>query len=833
MIARDGRVLVTDFGLARHVGATPTSPEHEGQRQPTEASDARITREGAIVGTPAYMAPEQYAVGGGDARSDQFGFCVAAWEALYGQRPYPGDSLPELIASVLDARIADPPSGRAVPAWLRRVLERGLRYASAERWASMHELLLRLERGAVRRRARLRLLTLGLCVGVAGIAWTAHRMHRDALAEECRERGSEIADDWSPADRAWLHDAFAKTGTRMAATTADRVAPWLDAWTARWQQIRAKSCRAHALEGRDDDLAARSEQCLVDRRGALQSAIASFGAADAATVHRAVRLVAALPPVEPCDDAVYLSSRPLPPQALLHETMSLRTDAMRATGMASSGDHEQAVAVAEDALQRAETLGWPPLTAEIRTVLASVLEDAGDYEAAQQELEQAYTIAGLAQAPETAATAAIEAIFIVGSRRGRIDEALVWARTAEVTIAALEPDADGPLTADRLNVESVVLRKAGRHAEGDAAGRRALEIRERTLGAEHPAVATSLNNLANGAVERADFAAARELHERALGIRERMLGPDHPEVAMSATNLSAIALRQGRLDDAQALSRRALTIQESVLGPDHIDLAPALANFGNVLLTRREYALALPLFERVLAAQEKALGPEHRDIAAALNSLATAYGGVGRFADEIVLKERAVAISERQAGSPTPQLASLLTGLGAAYGRAGRLDEAIATFERGLAIVRATDSAPGVTGILLNGLGLLHVRRGDLDKAERLLEESLPLLEGRSADLPPAHTNLARLRRAQGRWDEALALLDRSEALWDAIQAGPSARAESMLVEALVRDDQGDRAAAVALAETALAAVRDAGDHVEIQREIEATLERWRPRAHQ
>src|SRR4051812_19478493 len=193
MVSRDRHVRVMDFGLARQVqeksGAAaapasrlpPISPEvkagHSGVVQPisirilsgssasndgpptmvvaTDPSapisiegrtrsgmfDARLTRTGAMMGTPAYMAPEQFLGTPTDARSDQFSFCIALYEALYGERPFEGSTMSTLTANVVQGNVRDAPAGSKIPLWLRKVLLRGLMPRAKDRWPSMEALL--------------------------------------------------------------------------------------------------------------------------------------------------------------------------------------------------------------------------------------------------------------------------------------------------------------------------------------------------------------------------------------------------------------------------------------------------------------------------------------------------------------------------------------------------------------------------------------------------------------------------------------------------------------------------------------------------------------------
>ena len=104
-------------------------------------SRRRSRATGAMMGTPAYMAPEQFLGVGTDARTDQFSFCVALYEALYGQRPFGGNTLYALTNNVVQGRVREVPADARVPAWLRKVVLRGLRSNPAERYPSMAELI--------------------------------------------------------------------------------------------------------------------------------------------------------------------------------------------------------------------------------------------------------------------------------------------------------------------------------------------------------------------------------------------------------------------------------------------------------------------------------------------------------------------------------------------------------------------------------------------------------------------------------------------------------------------------------------------------------------------
>ncbi|NJK31875.1 MAG: serine/threonine protein kinase [Deltaproteobacteria bacterium] len=142
LVGKDGRVRVSDFGLA-HLHDEPTRTESTDS-SPAPA-DPRLTRTDEVVGTLAYMAPEQLRNTGLDARSDQFAYCVAMWEAVSGKRPYVGEKADALLAAIDSGRRE---GGEQLPRWLRRTLERGMAAEPGQRFESMKALLEVLRKGA-------------------------------------------------------------------------------------------------------------------------------------------------------------------------------------------------------------------------------------------------------------------------------------------------------------------------------------------------------------------------------------------------------------------------------------------------------------------------------------------------------------------------------------------------------------------------------------------------------------------------------------------------------------------------------------------------------------
>ena len=223
MVGDDGRVRVLDFGLARAV-AEPRD------RNALVALRADVTH-GAILGTPAYMAPEQHDGAAIDAAADQFAFCVTLHEALWKRRPFAGESDAEVRQAIAD-RAIQRPAGVRVPAALRRIVERGLAERPSDRFTSMTELLGELER-VLRRRARtmqLAAIAIALVIG-ASTAWALRPRAEPpptdeivVLAGKARDAAAEVLFVYPPPDDPSRPTAFRRVLELEALGNDDAIA---------------------------------------------------------------------------------------------------------------------------------------------------------------------------------------------------------------------------------------------------------------------------------------------------------------------------------------------------------------------------------------------------------------------------------------------------------------------------------------------------------------------------------------------------------------------------------------------------------------------------------
>lgn len=190
LVGADGRVRVTDFGLAR--AATDPHRDTESDDAPPQSLAAAMTETGAIVGTLAYMAPEQMAHGVADASSDLFSFCVAFYEALYGERPFAGGTATELYGAASHGRIQLAARGARVPAWLRRSVLRGLCADRCDRPAGVTALLADIDRRQRRHRGMLLAATAGALLTVTGLVALDVREDASTAAAEAYATATEL-----------------------------------------------------------------------------------------------------------------------------------------------------------------------------------------------------------------------------------------------------------------------------------------------------------------------------------------------------------------------------------------------------------------------------------------------------------------------------------------------------------------------------------------------------------------------------------------------------------------------------------------------------------------
>ncbi len=398
----------------------------------------------------------------------------------------------------------------------------------------------------------------------------------------------------------------------------------------------------------------------------------------------------------------------------------------------NNGKYDDAKPLLEQALALRERVfnGESPAVAVSLNNLAELHFQQGEYAQAEPLFVRALAILEQALGPDDPEVAnSLNNLAVLYGTQGRYSQVEpLLTRALAIRAKALAPD--DPAVANSLNNLAMLYRDQGQFAQAEPLLARALAIYERALGPDHPSVAVSLNNLASIHQVQGEFARGEPLFMRALAIYERALGPDHPLVATSLNNLASVYQSQGEYAQAEPLFIRALAIREKANGPDHPDVAGSLMSLASLYQAQGEYAQAEPLFTRAVAIREKALGPDHPDVAADLNSLAELYLDQGQYTRAEPLLTRALGIRERAHGPEHPDVAADLNSLAELYLAQGQHARAEPLFTRALAIrERALDPENPAVAVSLNNLAAVYQAQGQYAEAEPLFIRALAIRE--------------------------------------------------------------------------------------------------------
>jgi tetratricopeptide (TPR) repeat protein len=846
-----GRICVTDFGLA---GTEPGAFERAATA-PIEAGDATghttaLTRTGAVMGTPHYMSPEQFRGEPASAASDQFSFCVALYEAIYGGHPFGGTTFAELAMAVTEGELREPP--RRGPGWLRRTLERGLARDPAHRFASMTALV-----GELARDRKARWIRTGAVLGALAVTGGIVLAVRGAPAVSCDSGADRVARVWNPVRRAQLAGAFSAASRPRALETYARIAPLVDDWTAAWMIGHRDACEATRVRGEQSAGALDLRtNCLDQRLAEVGAFVDALATGDGVTIDHALDAALRLPSIAPCSHATGDVALPASANQAAQVT-ALRT-ALARSGAELELGHFAAARARADALRGiARTIGYAPAIAdvaraageaELRLADRAAIDDlraavhtartardtpselaasAGLVEALTRlagKYELALELSNLADASAAAAPPAIELAVHLDDARGDLELARGMPQLArtrfEHALARAEPvlGRDHIAVIDTLERLGNVLKVQGKFAEARALYERVLATRQRLEAPDHPDVANAIDNLGNVARAESKLDAAQQLFERALAIRIAALGQDHPAVADSYNNLGALAADRGDPSGARRYFERARAVYEHVYGADSVELAGALTNLGNSLVVVHDFPAAIAVLERSRSLFEAKLGPNDEHVAYAVSELGVVAERQGRLDDALALIRQAEKVEIAAQGPDHPDVADYLEREASVLTSQGKLAETEPILTRAIAIYRgAYGSEHPRVAIGLGALAQLQGRRDDYKGALATWQDALAIFEH---TLPADHPNLtfalAGIGDALtelGRPTEALPYLDRALAIRTSRHMPPEQVAEiHFYFAAALVAASATRARAIQEARTALALYKEAGD---------------------
>ena len=771
MVGRDGRVRVMDFGLAL---------------APPNASSDRNTDKPRPQGTPSYMAPEQFS-GHPDERSDQFSFCVAMYEAFYGERPYGGQTAAEIVFSINSGL---PPERGGVPAWLAAAVRRGLSADASLRWPTMDALLAELTHDRNRRQRRVKAAVAAVALGGLG-ALAASWLTRTTPCEGARDQLTAI---WDDTQRHKVRAALLATERAYATDTWERLRQHLDAYGDRWVNSHTDACLATNVRAEQSEalLDARM-RCLHDRRTALDALVGTLVEVDLESIENAVPAAMNLPPIERCDDPRYVQSVVPPPDdpATTEQVDALRRRLFEADALAQAGRYERALAIDEEVVEAAAGIDYEPLHAQARRARGDVRLQLGRVSEAEADLREAFFVGRRSGLDELAAEAATQLVTVVGLSHSRRDEGFEWYAHAEAEVARIDRppltawlatqrsklhfqrgefdealaqletarslfarhDPDNPRLLAVLNGIGAVNLQRDHYDAAEQHFRDALQRQEAALGPMHPHLTPILNNLGNVLQAQGRNADSKAAYERAMTISEAAFGPEHPRIGDLSFNMGVLYAEQGQFEAARDAYEHAKAIRIATVGPRDGTVGQVLLNLGSLHYHQQDFAGAQAHLEQALPILEASFGALHPDVATALGNLANIHFNAKRYDEAIASQRKALEKLEQLHPGAHFDVARALANLGSMLHAQGDFEQALQLHQRGLAQYEQLlgKDSPGLVRNLQE-VGLAHLELGDIESARRVWARGLALPEG--SDFDQVHAAITRFRLGELHWDQ-------------------------------------------------------------------------------
>jgi tetratricopeptide (TPR) repeat protein len=573
-----GELRLLDFGLAKALRGDLSA-----------GLELSLSRPGQLLGTVAYMPPEQSR---GEfeqmsVRSDVYALGAIGYELLTGRLPVPTD---RPLAEVLTAiETMDPvrPSAlrrgldRDIDALLLKALEKApqRRYATAAEFAADIRRYLAHEPIAARR------------IGPAG------RLMRWAQRNRAVAAVSAVS----------LVVLAAVTGVSIAQITAER-----DKAVARGEHAqRVMAAMQDMLAAGDPARTPGADVTLRQQFDAWENGLQEFAS-------------------EPAMDAGLrgIFGR----LALAH------------------GEYERAERNLRRAVELHESQHDPDSDlADARLALAGALHKLNRYADAEAEYRAALALRERAfgpAAPETAES--LSGLAWVVKDQDRYDEAeALYRRAVEILRAA--PGDQRSALADVSNNFAQLLTRRARYNEAEPLFRSALALRRELFGDDHQHVATTLKNLGNMLRDAGDLRQAAERLEQAHEMLARLLGPEHPTTIVSMNELGLVLKDYGDFAAAEPLFRRALELRVQALGGERFDnVAVSKHNLAVALAGLQRYDEAEALLDEALRTWRETLPDAERSykVAVGLHSLADLYRLTGRLDRAREVAEQALRIRQ-------------------------------------------------------------------------------------------------------------------------------------------------------------------------------------------
>ncbi|MCB9854701.1 MAG: serine/threonine protein kinase [Phycisphaerales bacterium] len=235
---------------------------------------------------------------------------------------------------------------------------------------------------------------------------------------------------------------------------------------------------------------------------------------------------------------------------------------------------------------------------------------------------------------------------------------------------------DHPDTLVTVNLMGNLRQAQGRPAEAERYYREALDARRRTLGDDHPDTLISVNNMGIVLQAQGRLDEAEPFYREALESMRRTLGDDHPDTLVAVNNMGYLLTPQGKYDDAEPYFREALEARRRTLGDEHPDTLLSVNNLGFLLQAQGRYDEAEPYYREALDVRRRTLGDEHPKTLLSVNNMGNLLQLRGKYDEAELYYREALDARRRTLGDEHPDTLRSISNMGSLRLEQNRLDEA-------------------------------------------------------------------------------------------------------------------------------------------------------------